>query len=283
MVEPDDAAGIEEHQCRRGACAVLFEVFLAHRHGHVFQTGVDTPSHLVNVFEFFFGRRVFTAPGVAVALRRADNREPAAAVFGLQPYQRRNLHLAVGAPVSPEIQQHRAPFKRAQWNRLWPQPLSDVERRRGLAFQGQQVQILLYPGANRSAPPGLQLALEKRDCLGALAARRQNICLNFDRSAERDRQVFVVVEFAPFQLLQRELPRPGGVGFRLIELLRRQRAPPEPGVRFDHLRRDAVRPAVRLDLPLRERKVAPRDGGPHVGDNGRGGRRQLREEHQRDL
>lgn len=185
--------------------------------------------------------------------------------------------------MSPEKQQHRTPFERAQRNRLWPQPLSDVERGRGLAFQGQQVQILLYPGANRSASPGLQLALKKRDCGRALAARGQNICLNFDGSAERDRQVFVVVELAPLQLLQRELPRLGGVGLRLVELLRCQGAPPEPGVRFDHLRRDAVRPAVGLDLPLRKRKVAPRDGGPHVGDYGGGGRRQLREEHQRGL
>gem|GEM_PF-1052187 len=95
--------------------------------------------------------------------------------------------------------------------------------------------------------------------------------------------MFVVVEFAIFQLLQREFPRLGGVGFGLVELLRCQRAPPEPGVRFDHFRRDAVRLAVGLDVLLRERKVAARDGGPHVGNYGGGRRRQLREEHKRDL
>ena len=84
------------------------------------------------------------------------------------------------------------------------QELIRLQRRRQLPLERQQVQILLQPVVNGSCSVSPQRGLQQRDRLRPLPAGGQYLRLNFQRRAQRDRQVRIGIQRTLLQLLQRQ-------------------------------------------------------------------------------
>ncbi len=113
------------------------------------------------------------------------------------------------------------------------------KRRRGLAFEREQVDVLLNARADGRAAVGNQILAQQRESAGAIAIRRHELCFHFDGRAQGQRQMRLGVQRTRGQGLQGELFGLLGVGFGLIELARDQVATREPGERFQILGRRA--------------------------------------------
>src|SRR5258708_5440050 len=108
--------------------------------------------------------------------------------------------------------------------------LADLQRRRGLAFKTQEVQVFLNTGANGSSVVELKLLLKKVDCGTKFALRGSCLCLNLNRGTERSGKMRFSVECREslLQLIKHELLSFDGVVVGSIELSNAQSAACQP-------------------------------------------------------
>ncbi len=93
-------------------------------------------------------------------------------------------------------------------------------------MQRKQIQILLQPVVNRRIPVRAQRALEQRDGLRSLTARRQRLGLHLKRRPQRQWQVRIGIERALLQLLLHQCFRLLRIGCGLVVLALIERSPP---------------------------------------------------------
>jgi len=96
-----------------------------------------------NVGLFDRRRRVGALGHIAVVFGRPDQRQPSRTVFLHQPSDDGNVSFTIGTPMRPEKQQNRLATQAGDGRRLGAEPYGRVQLWRGLAFQAQQVDILL--------------------------------------------------------------------------------------------------------------------------------------------
>src|SRR5260370_35759683 len=76
MIEAHDPTAIDEHQGRRGARPIQFEILFADGHGSIQQVGVEAVADFVDVFHFLLWGRLLAARRITGTLRRTNYGEP---------------------------------------------------------------------------------------------------------------------------------------------------------------------------------------------------------------
>ena len=240
----------------------------AHRHRDAREEGVVLVPHLAHVAELFVRWRRSAGGDVAEALRRRDDREAFRLVLRVQLRQDRPLDLAVRAPVRPEEENDDLPFERLRGRarQRRPQRLRQLERRRRMAFERQQVDVLLDAFRERRRPVGVEFPLEEHDRVGARAAVGAHLCLDLDRRADRVHELRVLVDRTRTERREREPLRLGRVLLGAIALALGEGAAAQPRHRLDHLGgRALLRPALD-DERFGAREIVRGDRRPHLGD-----------------
>src|SRR6185437_14261951 len=135
----------------------------------------------------------------------------------------------------------------------------------------EHIQVLLQAGANRRIPVGFDTAAEQVDSLGSLSPRRQDLCLDFERGPESDRQMWLAVQGTFSQQLARQRFRLFGVGVSAVQLVRGKTRPRHPGESFDVVRGYALAATIALQFGLGSGNIVPRERFAYIIRNsGRG-------------
>ena len=140
------------------------------------------------------------------------------------------------------------------------EPVRGFEKRRGLAFERQQIQVLLNPRTNGCRTPTRQFAPQELNRLGAPALCCRRLRLDFDRRTERRGQACIGIELAVRQVVETELADFLGAAFGGGVVPCSQFAAAEPGESFDVFRRYAHRVAILLQYCLRGAEIAGKHG-----------------------
>ena len=108
-------------------------------------------------------------------------------------------------------------------------PRGNIQNRRGLAFERQQVDVLLDPGVDGSGTPLLQFGFQKQDGFIAPSKRREGLTCHLDRSTQRRGQAdFRIKPPTRGELLQAKIPNLRRIVESSLIMLREQLAAPDP-------------------------------------------------------